>query len=77
MAETKRVNNGEKPFINSKKDLVILFCEGYTPKDIYEKYKLASRKTTYKYYRTYKEVIRHLKSESFVNSLARAILTIE
>lgn len=77
MAKTKVVESGEKPFIKSKKELVILFCEGYTPKDIYEKHKIASRKTTYKYYKAYKEIISHVRSMEFANSIAKVILSLE
>ena len=56
-----------------KEDVISLFCDGYTPRDIYEKHKLMSKKTTYKYYGIYRRMKEQLRDEVYINKMVKIL----
>lgn len=56
-----------------KSDVIKLYAQGYTPKDIFEKHKLMSRKTAYKWYKKYRDMKKALTSSPFTNALILAL----
>lgn len=59
----------EKPIISKKSDIITLFCIGITPKQIYNQWKIVSKKTTYRYYKIYRELKQKLKDDKVIDKL--------